>query len=402
MKYIVLIGDGMSDFPVKELGGKTPLAAANKPVLDRLAGMSEVGLVRTTPYGMEPGSDTAHLCLLGYDPSIYYTGRSPLEAAGLGIDIKDTDAVFRCNLVTLKETNHYPQYEMLDHSAGKITTQEAAVLLKAVEDTFKNSSFKFYPGVSYRHLFVMQGGSPSLILTPPHDILDKPIENFLPKGEGSEKIAEIMRESYDILSCHEININRVSQGLHPANSLWFWGQGTKPALESFPDKYGVHGTVISAVPLVNGIGRSIGLKAAKVDGATGELDTNYEGKVKAALSALEHQDFALVHLEAADECGHSGLIDDKVRAIELLDSRVLSLLILALDKTGEDYRLLVMPDHSTPLSLRTHSAEPVPYLIYDSRKPFKKGASAYTEEDAAKGEYIEKGETLMGRFLQKP
>lgn len=402
MKYIIVIGDGMSDRPVESLGGRTPLEVARKPVLDALAARGEVGLVRTTPPGVEPGSDTAHLCLLGYDPRVCYTGRSPLEALGLGVKVEKGDTVFRCNLVTLSPRGDYADWEMVDHSAGKITTGEAKTLLEAVADALGGDGLEFYPGVSYRHLMLWRGGCSPMTLKPPHDILGKTIGEHLPEGRDAGRLRELMRKSYDILSNHPVNAQRVRQGLRPANSIWLWGEGTSPALEDFRERFGVRASVISAVPLVKGIGRGAGMSVIEVEGATGELNTNYEGKVAAAISALRDGDFVLLHLEAADECGHDGLVEEKVRAIELLDSRVLAPLTSALDATGEPYRLLVMPDHSTPLSVRTHTPEPVPYLIYDSTRALSDNAPLYSENAAAAtGLLIDDGITLMPRFLQR-
>jgi len=400
MKYIIVIGDGMSDRPVRELGGRTPLETARKPVLDALAAKSEVGLVRTTPPGAEPGSDTAHLCLLGYDPRACYTGRSPLEALGLGVPMADGDTVFRCNLVTLSPRGEYDDWEMADHSAGKITTEEAAELLRAAAEALGGERLEFHPGVSYRHLLLWKGGCPPMTLTPPHDILGRAIGGHLPKGDGSKELRELMRKSCEVLSAHPVNENRIRRGLRPANSIWLWGQGTKPALEDFYKKFGVRASVISAVPLVKGIGRGAGMSVIDVEGATGELDTNYEGKVAAALLALRDGDFVLIHLEAADECGHDGLTDEKVKAIELLDSRVFAPLVSALDGAGEPYRLIVMPDHSTPLCVRTHTPEPVPYLLYDSARALSHNAPLYSEAAAAAtGLLIDDGTRLMPRFL---
>jgi len=402
MKYIIVIGDGMSDRPVEALGGRTPLEVARKPVLDALAAKAEVGLVRTTPHGAEPGSDTAHLCLLGYDPRVCYTGRSPLEALGLGVAVEKGDTVFRCNLVTFSPRGDYANWEMTDHSAGKITTGEAKTLLRAIGDSLGGDGLEFHPGVSYRHLMLWKGGCSPVTLRPPHDLLGKAIGDHLPQGEDAGRLRELMRKSYDILSAHPVNAKRERRGLRPANSIWLWGEGTSPDLEDFEKKFGVRASVISAVPLVKGIGRGAGMSVIEVEGATGELNTNYEGKVVAAISALRNGDFVLLHLEAADECGHDGLTEEKVKAIELLDSRILAPLTSALDKGKEPYRLIVMPDHSTPLCVRTHTPEPVPYLLYDSTRALSHNAPLYSERAAAAtGLLIDDGTALMPRLLQR-
>lgn len=401
MKYIVLLGDGMSDYPISELNNKTPLQAACKPNMDLLAKKGEMGMVRTVPEGMPPGSDVANLAVMGYDPKKYYTGRSPLEAASMGIELEDTDVTFRTNLVTLSEGDKYADRIMLDHSADEITTDEARILINDVRQRFGTNEILFYPGVSYRHCMLWKNGPLSFDLTPPHDILDKCIAEYLPKGEHSKIILDMMSESCHFLSQHPVNQNRIRRGLKPANSLWIWGEGKKPAIPSFFDLYGLRGTVVSAVDLVKGIGICAGLDAVDVEGATGNIHTNYEGKTQAALDALKSgHDFVFIHVEAPDECGHRYEIENKVRSIELLDEKVLGNLLRGLEQF-EDYRLLILPDHPTPLALRTHTSEPVPFIIYQKGNEQATQTTSYDEEQAKKsGIYIDDGHTLMDHFIK--
>ena len=368
MKYIVMLGDGMADEPIEALGGKTPLEYADTPTLDAYAPRSEIGMVDTIPEGMSPGSDTANLSVIGYNPREYYTGRSPLEALSIGVPMKETDVALRCNIVTLSQEEGIPyeQRTIIDHSSDEISTEDAEVLLKAAAEVLQNETYQFYVGTSYRHCLIWANGS-VVPLTPPHDVLGQVIGAYLPKDA---RLREMQEKSYEILSRHPLNIERVKKGLNPANSLWFWGAGTKPALSSFYEKYHKRGVMISAVDLLKGIAVGAGIDNKTVEGANGGLNTNYEGKAQAALDALlkEGYDFAYIHLEAPDEMGHQGSVERKVQAIANMDQRILKPIREAMDASGEEYRLLVLPDHPTPIRLRTHVAEPVPYLLYDSGK----------------------------------
>ncbi len=402
MKYIVLLGDGMSDYPVPMLGDKTPLQVASKPNIDRLAMHGEVGLVKTIPDTLSPGSDVANLSVMGYDPVEYYTGRSPLEAASMGIDFNKTDTTFRCNLVTLSEGDTYESRLMLDHSSDEISTEEARLLIEQVDNRFKNDFIKFYPGVSYRHCLLWKMGPLDFDLTPPHDILEEPITNYLPKGEHSKIIMDMMMESVKFLSNHPVNLARIEKGLKPANSIWIWGEGRKPSLKMFKDKYGIDGSVISAVDLIKGLGICAGLKSVDVEGATGTIDTNYKGKAEAALDELKSgKDFVYIHVEAPDECGHRNEVQNKVKSIELIDSQVLGTLLKGLEDF-EDYKIMILPDHSTPLKLRTHTSDPVPYIIYRKSRQIKNGINGYNEFEAQKsGKLIDTGHKLMDYFLNQ-
>lgn len=367
MKYVVILGDGMADWPVEELGGKTPLAYADTPVMDALAETAQTGMVKTIPDGMAPGSDTANLSVLGYNPKKYYTGRSPLEALSIGIAMKDTDVVYRCNLVTLsEEAKPYEEQTMLDHSSDEIRTEDAGILLKAVSDNLCEKGYSFYRGTSYRHCMVWEEGK-ICDLTPPHDILTKTVGEYLP---DDAVLLKMQKESYEILKNHPINLERKKKGLNPANSFWFWGAGTKPALDSFEEIYHKKGVMISAVDLLKGIAAGAKMDRVIVEGANGGLHTNYEGKAEACIKALTEDgyDFAYVHVEAPDEMGHQGSTEKKIQAIEYLDKRLIRLVKEGLDRAGEEYRMLILPDHPTPVKVRTHVAEPVPYLLYDSRK----------------------------------
>jgi 2,3-bisphosphoglycerate-independent phosphoglycerate mutase len=404
MKYIVLLGDGMADYPVPELNGKTPLEAASKPNMDFLAHHGEMGLVKTIPDGYPPGSDVANLSVFGYDPALFYTGRSPLEAVSMGVAMEDTDLAFRCNLITLSDEQQYQEKAMLDYSAGEITTDEARELIKAIAENLNSSELTFYPGISYRHCLIWKNGKDGLSLTPPHDISGRKIASYLPQGVNSDVFLSLMKKSEAILKNHPVNLRRIERGLNPATSIWLWGQGRKPALKPFREKYNLSGSVISAVDLVRGIGILAGLEPIFVEGATGNLHTNYTGKAMACLRALENgSDFAYVHVEAPDECGHQGMLDGKITSIEKIDSELLSPLLRGLDKW--DYSILVLPDHPTPLSIRTHSREPVPYVIYrkTSQRTFNGlplSHRRFTEKEAEKaGILIEEGHTLMDRFL---
>ena len=367
MKYIIVLGDGMADEPIDALGGKTPLEVAKKDTMDTLAKKGEIGIAYMVPEGMSPGSDTANLSVCGYDPKIYYTGRSPLEALSIGVDMKDTDVAIRCNVVTLSEEDcAYEDRTVLDHSAGEISTEDAAVLVEAVKEGLKRDGYEFYVGTSYRHLLIWNHGT-VVELTPPHDILTKQIGEYLPTDVV---LRDMMKQSYEILKDHPINVSRREQGLNPANSIWFWGAGTKPNLSAFEEKTGKKGVMISAVDLLKGIGVGTSMKNVIVEGANGGLHTNYEGKAKAALNALleDGYDFAYIHVEAPDEMGHQGLLPEKIQAIEWLDEKIVKVVTEGLDEAGEAYRMLILPDHPTPIRARTHTAGPVPYVLYDSKK----------------------------------
>lgn len=398
-KYVVVLGDGMADEPVAELGGKTPLAYADTPAMDRLSRLSEVGLVHTIPEGMKPGSDTANLAVLGYDPEIYYSGRSPLEALSIGVPMKETDVALRCNIVTLSEAEElFEKKTIIDHSSGEISTEECSILLEAVKEELQNDIYQFYAGTSYRHCLIWNHGS-VVELSQPHDVLGQVIGPYLPEDE---KLLDMMKRSYEILVNHPVNIERKKRGLNPANCCWFWGAGKKPMLSSFQGKNGVKGMMISAVDLLKGIAVGTGMGVAKVEGANGGLHTNYEGKMQAALDALEGEyDFAYIHVEAPDEMGHQGSVEKKVQAIEYLDKRIIGPLTEAMDKKGMCYRLLVMPDHPTPIRVRTHTADSVPYLLYDSSAPREESWN-YNEEEAGKsGNYISRGYKIIDKLLEK-
>lgn len=397
MKYIIILGDGMADEPIPDLDGKTPLMAADTPCMDYLAGKSEIGLVRTIPEGMSPGSDTANLAVLGYDPRIYYSGRSPLEALSIGVNMEDTDVALRCNLVTLTEEGEYEDKIILDHSSGEITTNDAAVLINDIKKVFENETYKFFAGTSYRHLTIWKQGN-VIPLSQPHDILGEVIGAYLPKEPALRKM---MKDSFEILNNHPINLERKSKGLNKANSLWFWGAGTRPALTSFEEKYHKKGAMISAVDLLKGIAVGAGMKVIEVPGANGTLHTNYEGKASAALKALlkEDYDFVYIHVEAPDEMGHQGNIMNKIKSIEYLDQRIIKPVMEGMDESGSDYRMLIMPDHPTPIRCRTHTGDPVPYLLYDSRED-KQNSFLFNEIDAKKsGNIVSQGHTMIGRLF---
>ena len=400
MKYVIVLGDGMADYPIDAIGGMTPLEYAKTPTLDMLSAKSEIGLVHTIPEGMSPGSDTANLSVIGYDPKVYYSGRSPLEALSIGVDMETTDISFRCNIVTLSEDEEeYEKKTIIDHSSSEISTADAAVLLEAVRKELEDDLSKFYVGTSYRHLTIWKNGK-VLPLTPPHDILTKVIGEYLPEDEV---LRNMMKKSYDILVNHPINIKRKELGLNPANSIWFWGAGTRPALTSFEEKNKKNGVMISAVDLLKGIAVGAGLKNIEVDGANGGLHTNYEGKANAAVKALTTDgfDFAYIHVEAPDEMGHQGSMERKTQAIENLDEKVIKVVYDELTASGEDFRMLVLPDHPTPIVLRTHSSEPVPYILYDSTDP-KESVLKYNEKDAkASGIYVAEGHKLIDHLFEK-
>ena len=400
MKYIVMLSDGMAGRPLAEIGGMTTLEAAKTPVLDRLAKVSEIGLASMVPEGMAPGSDTANLAVMGYDPKIYYTGRSPLEALSIGVDMAETDVSFRCNIVTLSEEEcDYEDRTIIDHSSDEISTEDAAILLEALKEGLKREGYEFYVGTSYRHLLIQANGK-IIDLVPPHDVLTQRIGEHLP----TDKILrEMMEKSFEILNHHPLNEERRAKGLHPANSAWFWGAGKKPALTSFEAQTGKRGVMISAVDLLKGIAVGASMDRVIVDGANGGLHTNYEGKAKAALKALteEDYDFAYIHVEAPDEMGHQGSMTDKIKAIENIDEKVIELVVEELEAKNIPFRLLVLPDHPTPIEVRTHTGDPVPYLLYDSTKQTC-GQEFYNEKTASQtGIYWKDGYQLMGHLLEE-
>ena len=399
MKYVIILGDGMADQPIESLGGRTPLQAAHKPVMDQMAGRAEQGIAYTVPENLPAGSDVANLAMLGYDPQKYYSGRSPLEALSIGVDMKDTDVALRCNFVTLEEDGEYEDKKITDHSAGEITTEEAEILVQAVKEALETEEFKFYAGVSYRHLTIWDHGK-VVELTPPHDILGKQIGEFLPE---EERLKEMMKKSFEILDHHPINEERAKKGLNKANSIWFWGAGTRPALDQFEGKTGMKGAMVSAVDLLKGIAVGAQMRNLDVEGANGGLDTNYKGKAEAALQALleKGDDFAYIHVEAPDEMGHQGNVEHKIQAIEYLDDQVVRIVKEGLEKAGEDFRMLIGPDHPTPIAIRTHTKDPIPFMIYDSRKSLG-SMEEYSEEAAGStGLVVEHGYELMNRLLQK-
>lgn len=399
MKYIVILGDGMADEPIEALGGKTPLAYAATPYLDKLSKQSEIGLVHTIPEGMNPGSDTANLSVMGYDPKKYYSGRSPLEALSIGVPMKDTDIAIRCNIVTISEDDvPFEEKIIIDHSSSEISTEDCAILLQEVIKELANETYQFYVGTSYRHCLIWDQGQ-VVPLTPPHDVLGQVIGQYLPEDEV---LRSMMKRSYEILVNHPINQERKAKGLNPANCCWFWGAGTKPALSSFEDKTGKKGMMVSAVDLLKGIAVGAGMGVALVEGANGGLHTNYEGKVNAAVKALleDNYDFAYIHVEAPDEMGHQGSVERKVKAIEYLDEKVIGPMVEKMQAAGTDFRLMVMPDHPTPIRVRTHTSEAVPYLIYDSTN-LQAHEWDYNEKDAVKsGILIEQGHKLIDKLLQ--
>ena len=399
MKYLVILGDGMADRPMESLGGQTPLEYANTPMMDELASKGETGMVHTIPDGMKPGSDTANLSVLGYDPRRFYSGRSPLEALSIGVPMKDTDIALRCNLVTLSEEEHdYAGRTIIDHSSGEISTEESTVLLEAVRRELETERFHFYAGTSYRHCLIWEGGEVTDLVAP-HDVLGQKTGDHLPENE---QLRAMMEKSYEILVDHPVNTERRRRGLNPANSCWFWGAGTKPALYPFEERTHKKGAMISAVDLLKGIAVGTSMKVITVEGANGGLDTNYEGKAQAAVDVLTSGgcDFVYVHLEAPDEMGHQGSVERKIRAIENLDSRLIKPVVEGLRAAGEEFRMMVLPDHPTPVSIRTHSAENVPYLLYDSTAERRRVARYNERETAETGILVEEGHKLIDRLLQ--
>ena len=397
MKYIVVLGDGMADEPIPELGGKTPMEAARTPVMDELASKGSLGTVQNVPAGMAPGSDVANLSVLGYDPAENYSGRSPLEALSVGVAMEESDVIFRSNIVTLTDEEPYEEKTILDHSSGEISTADADVLMDAIREKFNSDTFRFYTGTSYRHILVWKNGRVAK-LEPPHDHLGSVIGPYLPQ---EEVLRNMMKESFPVLNDHPLNRARAAAGKNKANSLWFWGAGTKPKVQNFREKTGLKGAMISAVDLLKGIAVGAGMKVCQVEGATGSIDTNYEGKAQAAIDALlrDGYDFAYIHVEAPDEMGHQGKVHEKVKSIEYLDSRLIALVKKAMEEAGEDYRMLILPDHPTPIRIRTHTGDPVPYLIYDSTRQQKKQAR-FTEETARAADNFEpNGYRLIDRLI---
>ena len=400
MKYVVVLYDGMADYPVPALDGKTPMMCANKPLFDSLAKKGEVGLVKTVDDTLKPGSDVANMSVMGFDPMKYYTGRSPLEAVSIGVKLLDDDVTLRCNVVTLSDEENYEDKTMIDYSAGDISTAEAAELIKTVQEVFGNEKYTYYSGVSYRHCLTVREGTTDLgDMTPPHDISDRVVGPYLSKSENAAELVAMMKKSYDVLKNHPVNLKRIAEGKRPANSIWLWGEGNKPILPTFESLYGLKGSVISAVDLLKGIGISAGMSTPDVEGATGYIDTNFEGKAKCALEELESgKDFVYIHIEAPDECGHRNEPENKVRAIELIDEKVLSILLEGLEKY-DDYKIMILPDHPTPIVTKTHARDAVPYMIYHKSAPVE-GVDTINEETAkATGNFIEKGSELMGRFI---
>lgn len=423
MKYLIIVPDGAGDEKIEELGAKTPLEVAGMPIINGLAAKGEVGMVQTIPEGIAPGSDAANLSVMGYDPAVYLTGRSPLEAASIGIDMLDTDVAFRTNIITLidpatgkpADGNTKTAYEDLiitDHSSGDITTEESDELIKAVDDKLGNDIVKLYTGVSYRHCMIVKDGSTDYQLIPPHDVLGKRTGDYLPKGEGNilgsesqgaEFITKFMKDSYEILRNHPINQKRIAKGLNPANTTWIWGQGKKPSLSSFYDKYKITGTAISAVDLIKGIALCAGLDSVDVEGATGTLHTNFDGKAQAAVEEFKKgKDFVYMHLEGPDECSHQGDQPGKIKCLELIDAKIAKPIVEYLKGTGEPFRVLVVPDHRTPLCIRTHSSTPVPFVVYDSTKDQGNDESrAFNETSGEMGKSFGSGYELADYFFKK-
>lgn len=401
MKYLVLLLDGMADYPVEQLGGKTPMEVAKKPNIDFLAQNGEVGLCQTVAEGLKPGSDVANLSVLGYDSKVCYTGRSPLEAASIGINLQPTDVAMRCNLVTLSDEDKYEDKTMIDYCAGDISSEEAAVLIDYIQKNLGNEIYKFYAGVGYRHCLVINNGTTDLgTMTPPHDISLKVIGNYLSTNKNAEPLLQLMKKSFDLLSNHPINLKRVEKGLNPANSIWLWGGGRKPSLEDFYHKNGVHGAIISAVDLLKGIGICANMQVPDVPGATGYIDSDFTAKKNKAIELFEQgMDLVYVHMEAPDECGHRGEVQNKLKAIELIDKMVAGPMIEYL--SGQPHRILVMPDHPTPLSTRTHASNAVPYVLYDSEHPVA-GVESVNEKTAAETKiFVSHGPSIMDRLIGK-
>ncbi len=406
MKYLIVIPDGAGDNPIESLGGKTPLEVADLPCLDELASKGEIGTCRTVPEGISPGSDSANLSVMGYDPRVYLTGRSPLEVGALGIDMKEMDESFRVNLITVKptESGKYEDYIIKDHAAGDITTEEAAVLLDVLKEAFEKNNLKFYLGTQYRHIMIVSDEHIEADYVPPHDVLERATAEYLPKGKDADMLIEMTKKSYELLKDHPINVERINKGLNPANSIWIWGQGTRPNLPNINDKYGVDGCVISAVDLIKGIGHFAGIESLKVEGATGNIHTNFEGKAEAAIEAFKGgKDFVYLHLEGTDECSHQGSLENKIKCAEYIDKRAVAPVIEYLKSSGERFKVLVVPDHRTPLCIRTHSSDPVPFLIYDSEneKPVDKSRQFNEKAAYAAEVHFEDGYKLADYFFRR-
>ncbi len=404
MKYVIVLTDGAADYPIPSLHGRTPLEAANTPHMDELAAHGACGLVKTVPDSVKPGSDTANLSVMGYDPTSCYTGRSPLEAVSMGIRLEDDDVAMRCNLVTLSDAARFEDATMVDYSAGEITTEEATALISAVAEELNADEICLYPGISYRHCLVLSHADTGTPCTPPHDITGRPIADYLPSGRYGEMLLSMMKRSREILRDHPVNVSRRARGLNEATSCWFWGEGKRPSLQLFQSLYGLSGTVISAVDLIKGIGLCAGMESLDVEGATGTLDTNFEGKAAAAIDALRRgRDFVYIHLEGPDECGHHADIEGKITAIERIDARILEPVLAYLRGCGEAYTVMVLPDHPTPVSTMTHARDAVPFVVYRSEEEGGAYATAHYSERAAAatGLYMPDGPSLMHYFLGK-
>lgn len=401
MKHLVLLLDGMADYPVPELDGKTPMELAKKPNIDSLAAKGEVGLCKTVADGLKPGSDVANLSVLGYDPAVCYTGRSPLEAASIGIDLKPTDVAMRCNLVTLSDEKNYADKTMVDYCADDISTEEAAKIIEFVEEKLGSDIYKFYSGVSYRHCLVIANGTTELgTMTPPHDISGRVVGEYLSTADSAKPLLELMEKSYELLKDHPVNLERIARGKRPANSIWLWGEGRKPSLEDFKAKNGISGGIVSAVDLLRGIGKCANMSVPEVEGATGYIDTNFTAKKDAAIKLFEEgTDLVYIHMEAPDECGHRGEVQNKIKSIELIDELVAGPMMDYLK--GTPHSILVMPDHPTPLTLKTHVADPVPYLIYNSEKPLSGPATINEKTAAETGNKIDFGPSVMDKLIGK-
>ncbi len=401
MKYLVLIPDGMADEKISALGDKTPMEAADKKTMDYLAARSTVGTVSNVPKGMVPESDTANMAILSFDPKVYSKGRSPLEAMSMGLEMAEDDVAYRCNIVTLSEEGKYDEKIMLDHSADEITTAEADELIKALDKALGNELRRFYTGVSYRHCILWKGGNDKYNFMRPHDILGQCIKEHLPHGEDGKVFYDLMRASWDILDKHPVNEARRARGLRPANSIWLWSPGKKPALPSFKEKWGLDAAVISAVDLIKGIGICAEMRSIDVEGATGNVHTNYDGKAEAAINAFsEGAEYVYIHVEGPDECGHRAETENKVLAIELIDKKILAPVYEYLKRTGEDFKIMILPDHPTPVRLRTHTIDPVPFMIYSSKKD-DNGVTCFSEQSAAQtGLYLPRGHELMELLIK--
>lgn len=402
MKYAIILIDGAADYPIPELGGKTPIECAEIPNIDRIAKNGFVGLVKTVPDSLAPGSDTANLSVMGYAPETCYTGRSPLEAVSMGIELAPDDVAMRCNLVTLSDTARYEDAVMDDYSSGEITTEESTKLIRDLAAQLETDTVKLYPGISYRHCLVLKHAETGTYGTPPHDISGKPIAEHLPKGVYGDMLLDIQKRSREILKNHPVNLDRIARGLNPATSCWFWGEGRKPALGKFREIYGLDGAVVSAVDLIKGIAICAGMTSIDVPGATGTLDSNFAGKAEAGIRALrEGKDFVYIHLEATDECGHHADIQGKITALERIDRAIVGPMLDYMASCGEDYAVMVLPDHPTPISTRTHARDPIPFAMYKSFAPGKSGVVYNEKTGRDSGIFMPDGPSLMRKFLEK-